>query len=101
MPITQVLVRWKHSNVEDSTWEDLIAIYQQFPTFSTIVVASNTILSDKDAFVFSFPPTLSIGGTYCYELMAIPNQKSVRLEERGTVTIVKAIDNKLFVYNSF
>lgn len=33
LPITQVLIRWKNTEEEDATWEDLAVIRSQFPHF--------------------------------------------------------------------
>lgn len=50
LPVTQVLVRWKFSQPEDATWEDLSVIQHQFPDFSTAAPPVQTILVDKDSF---------------------------------------------------
>ncbi|XP_028802348.1 uncharacterized protein LOC114757451 [Neltuma alba] len=50
LPVTQVLVRWKFSQPEDATWEDLSAIKQQFLDFDSSAPPTNTILVDKDPF---------------------------------------------------
>lgn len=46
--VTQVLVRWKNSQPEDATWEDLAHIQTQFPQFQIRIPPVNSILVDKD-----------------------------------------------------
>ena len=48
LPVTQILVQWKHSQHEDATWEDFLAIQSQFPHFCAAGTQSGNILVDKD-----------------------------------------------------
>ncbi|KAK4283217.1 hypothetical protein QN277_000192 [Acacia crassicarpa] len=50
LPVTQILVQWKLTQLEDATWEDLSVIQAQFPHFSTVAAPTNEILVDKDSF---------------------------------------------------